>query len=91
MKLGRSIFFFFNAMVKESPTSLTAKGRALKATNKKHTQTTVAYTSIEKSDYNNNLEFNLILDLSTECEVAKTVSRGKMFHNGTTLGKKETE
>ena len=31
----------------------------------------------------------MILDLNAECEVAKTVSRGKLFHNGMTLGKKK--
>ena len=45
----------------------------------------------EQSNYNKKFEFNLILDLNAECEVAKTVSRGKLFHNGMTLGKKEAE
>ena len=37
---------------------------------------TIAYTSIEKkqSNYNKKFEFNLILDLNAECEVAITVS-----------------
>ena len=42
-----------------------------------------------QSSYIKKLEFNLILDLNAECEVAKTVSRGKLFHNGMTLGKKK--
>ena len=41
-----------------------------------------------QSNYNKKFEFNLILDLNAECEVAKTVSWGKLFHNGMTLGKK---
>ena len=45
----------------------------------------------EQSNYNKKFEFNLILDLDAECEVAKTVSQGKLFHNGMTLGKKEAE
>ena len=53
---------------------------------------TITYTSIEKnSQITIRSEFNLILDLNAECEVAKTVSRGKLFHNGMTLGKKEAE
>ena len=44
-----------------------------------------------KSEYNINLEFDLILNLNPECEVAKTVSKGKLFHNSMTLRKKEAE
>ena len=36
-----------------------------------------------QSDYNIKLEFNV--DLNAECEVAKTLSRGKLFHNSRTL------
>ena len=42
-----------------------------------------------KSEYNINLEFDLILNLNPECEVAKTVSKGKLFHNSMTLRKKK--
>ena len=41
-----------------------------------------------QSNYNKKFKFNLILDLNAECEVTKTVSWGKLFHNGMTLGKK---
>ena len=44
-----------------------------------------------QSDYNIKLEFNFIWDLNLYSEVAKTVSKGKLFHNGMTLGKKEAE
>ena len=44
-----------------------------------------------QSDHNINLEFDLILNLNPECEVPKTVSKGKLFHNSMTLRKKEAE
>ena len=44
-----------------------------------------------QSDYNIKLEFSLIWNLNPDSEVAKTVSKGKLFHNGMTLGKKEAE
>ena len=68
-------------MVKEGPTSLAAN---IKGT--LHTKHETCST-----DYNIKLEFNLIWDLNPDCEVAKTVSKGKLFHNGMTLGKKEAE
>ena len=67
-------YFFFNVMVKEGPTSLTAniKGTLHTKQNKKRTQTTSAYREVQ-SDYNIRLEFNLILDLNAAC-ICRSVS-----------------
>ena len=79
-------------MVKKSPTSLAAniKGNLTytKQETYSHDNYIHKYREVQ-SGYNKKLEFNLILDLNAECEVAKTVSRGKLFHNGMTLGKKK--
>ena len=66
-------------MVADVKGNLTYKTRDI-LTRQLHTQV--------QSNYNKKLE---ILDLNAECEVAKTVSRVKLFHNGMTLGKKEAE
>ena len=88
-----TFFSFFNAMVKKSPTSLAANIKATLHTKQEtysHDNYIHKYREVQSS-YNKKLEFNLILDLNAECEVAKTVSRGKLFHNGMTFGKKKKE
>ena len=75
-------------MVKEGPTRLTANIKGTLHTKQRnilrHIDAIYKYREVQ-SDYNIRLDFNFILDLR---EVAKTVSRGKLFHNGMTLGKK---